>query len=211
MFAPKSSLRPRSTLSTRLRSSSQASLIGSLRQRGKSQEVALAVEEVIGPTRLRGGYELPVERPIPSRPPRAPRNGQRLADPEARAQALERRNAAHYRLIRAVADRADAAAVACTCTQFADVLGDGCIFEMKSVEHDRIEQVRAAIGQLYHYRFIHRHLPGYRRPQLYAVFDQSIAEDLADYLAEIGIGTIWYDGHTFRAGCETDSIPVWPR
>jgi hypothetical protein len=130
-------------------------------------------------------------------------------DLEARRQALERRNVAHFRLVRMVADRALAFKLDCCCTEYADVLVPGCIFEMKSISGDEVDQVRAAIGQLYHYRFLHRTWVGYEHSRLYAVFDAPIEGGLADYLAEIAIGVIWARGEGFEASARVRGELPW--
>ena len=59
---------------------------------------------------------------------------------------MERRNRAHHTVLRALADRAEAAKEKCVCTQYADALCDEFIFEVKSIEdHDEVAQVRAAV------------------------------------------------------------------
>jgi hypothetical protein len=130
-------------------------------------------------------------------------------DLEARRVALERRNKAHHALVRALTDRAIKAGLDCCCSEYADVLIPGNIFEMKSVSNDEVDQVRAAIGQLYHYRFLHRSWSGYEHSRLYAVFDAPIDGDLVNYLDEIAIGVIWTRGENFEASPRVRSELAW--
>ncbi len=109
---------------------------------------------------------VPAESDIPDLPPRAPRAGEYASDPDARRQAWERRNAAHHELVLAVKRLALAADIQVSRTRYADALVRtptfGAIFEMKTVRRDGadiIKQMRAAIAQLYHYRFMHRMAP----------------------------------------------------
>jgi hypothetical protein len=114
------------------------------------------------------------------------------SDPEVRRQTADRRVKAHFELVKAFEARAKAAGLECKCDQYADVLCEGNIFEMKTLANDEIAQVRAAVGQLYHYTFIHRNLRGYASPNLYAAFDRDIDDDLMHFLvwtARIGVIT----------------------
>lgn len=156
-----------------------------------------ALDEERAALSQRGGFEPPQARSIPISPP-TPSSGVASApkDPEARRVAIERRNRAHHTVLRALADRAEAAKQKCVCTQYADALCDEGIFEVKSIEdHDEVAQVRAAIGQLYHYLFIHRDLPG-KYAELFEVFDRPISPSLQAFLsrrARIGV-IIFADG-----------------
>lgn len=152
------------------------------------------------------GQTAPKEGEIPEAPPQAPRAGQYRADPAARRQALERRNDAHHALVLEVRRRAEAARLQCTQTRYADALVRapefGALFEMKTVaadSHDLVRQVRHAIGQLYHYRFIHRKSNGFEHGvRLFAVFDAPIPEELVDFLRDINIGTLCCIGSKFH-------------
>jgi hypothetical protein len=130
-------------------------------------------------------------------------------DLEEQRVARERRNVAHHQLVRALADAAGAAGLDFCCTEYADLMDPGVIFEMKSISNDEMDQVRAAIGQLYYYRFIHRSWPGYEHPKLYAVFDKAIQPELAAYLNEIGIGTIWRELGAFNAAQNVRRDLAW--
>jgi hypothetical protein len=148
-------------------------------------------EKMGGAEVSRGGAEPIALRPISEEAPKTSREPTAPLDAEARRQALERRSRAHHRIVRAVADRAAAAGRSCTCSQYADILCDGAIFEIKSIDGDETAQVRAAVGQLYHYLFIHRNLPGFENARLYAVFDGPLDIDLREFLrARAGIGVI---------------------
>jgi hypothetical protein len=158
----------------------------------------------------RGGFETPVEREIARTPPSPSRETSKTPDPEARRVQMERRNKAHYKLIRAFADKAEGAGLRCTCTQFADALCQSSIFEMKSIENDEVSQVRAAIGQLYHYLFMHRNRSGFERAALYAVFDKVISPELDTFLREVArVGVIVFDGVRFSSDEATVERLSW--
>ncbi|MGC2634196.1 MAG: hypothetical protein WA215_08290 [Candidatus Cybelea sp.] len=124
---------------------------------------------------------------------------------------MERRNRAHHTVLRALADRAEAAKEKCVCTQYADALCDECIFEVKSIEdHDEVAQVRAAVGQLYHYLFIHRDLPGFRDAELFAVFDRPISPGLQVFLSDRAlIGVIIFADGRFHSDERTTVRLPW--
>jgi hypothetical protein len=158
----------------------------------------LVADDLVGPSMERGGTEEPRQRLISELPPKKTTNGFVSADPEARRQELERRNNAHHVLVLSLKRRAEAAQMQCDCTQYADALADGCIFEMKSLEDDEIAQVRAAVGQLYHYLFLHRAVQGYGDAHLCAVFDKPIDAELCTFInTRTRIGVIWLKGSGF--------------
>jgi hypothetical protein len=177
----------------------------------RAYETPLINSEVVrGPIASRGGSDPLKLRNIPSTPPQRSQNPDAPIDPEARRQAMERRTVAHYRLVRAFADRAAAHRIHCVCSQYADVLCEGAIFEMKTLDDDEIAQVRAAIGQLYHYLFIHRDLPEFRDAKLYAVFDKPIGTELEAFLkAQARISVIIFDGKIFRSDDATRRRFPW--
>jgi hypothetical protein len=173
---------------------------------------AAALDEERAALGQRGGFEPPQTRSIPMSPPMpSTRVGPALKDPEARRVAMERRNRAHHTVLRALADRAEAAKAKCVCTQYADALCDESIFEVKSVEdHDEVAQVRAAIGQLYHYLFIHRDLPGFRYAELFAVFDRPISPSLQTFLSDRArIGVIIFADGRFHSDDRTMERLPW--
>lgn len=161
--------------------------------------------------------ELPTESAIPDEAPKAPTTGEYASDPEARRQAHERSNTLHHALVLAMKRRALDAGLRVTRTRYADALvrtpAFGAIFEMKTVREDRrnlIRQVRAAIAQLYHYRFLHRKTRGFEHgTHLYAVFNATIPTELVSFLREIGIGTIWLTNAKFEADPLTDQELPW--
>lgn len=118
----------------------------------------------------RGGFEPLHLREIAETPPQASGAAPVTTDPEVRRQALERRSNAHHALLLAFKSRANSAGLSCKCDRYADALCDGNIFEMKSLDADVVAQVRAAIGQLYHYAFLHRALAGYSSPRAIRCF-----------------------------------------
>ena len=133
-------------------------LLGELRQAEHAQVIA---EEVRGPAYERGGGEPPRRRPIGDKPPRPSNRELAKSDPEVRRQAIEKRQTAHHDLVLAFREACRRNSVAVDCTQYADALASGWIFEMKTIRGDAIPQMRSAIGQLYHYLFLHRDFPGY--------------------------------------------------
>lgn len=162
------------------------------------------------PDRERGGNEKPARRAIADKPPKAAEGPPKETDPEARRQALERRNTAHHALVKAFEKRANQAGFECSCSQYADALCDGNIFEMKTLRDDQVAQVRSAVGQLYHYMFIHREMRGYENPRLFAVFDRAIAPSLADFLVDRArIGVVWFDGERFHGDQRTERTLAW--
>jgi hypothetical protein len=127
---------------------------------------------------------------------------------------LERRNASHHALVVALKKQALSAGLRCTRTKYADTLVRqpqfGSIFEMKSARDDIVRQVRRAIAQLYHYRFLHRRINGFEHGvHLYGVYNSTIPMDLVTFLREIGIGTIWLVDGTFNADNATRTEPPW--
>jgi hypothetical protein len=138
--------------------------------------------------------EPPDESSIPDQAPKAPTAGEYASDPEARRQALERRNISHHALVLAVKSHAASAGLRVSRTRYADALvrtpAFGAIFEMKSIRDDKgdlTRQVRAAIAQLYHYRFLHRKTKGFEHGvHLYAVFNAAVPAELVGFLREIG-------------------------
>lgn len=160
----------------------------------------------------------PGETSIRVEPPRPPQAGDHLYDPEARRQATARRVAGHHTLLVALTAKARHSGLAATQTRYADALirseGFGAIFEIKTVKRgsrtDLIHQLRAAIAQLYHYRFIHRTLHGFEHNvKLYAVFDVPVPEDLSSFLSEINISAIWFTNDTFHGDAAARSQLPW--
>jgi hypothetical protein len=74
-----------------------------------------------------------------------------------------------------------------------DLLLDRDVFvEIKSIANDELRQVRAALAQLYHYRFVYRR--EYPQPKLLAVFEAKPVhqgEDLTIFLSSCGIASAW--------------------
>lgn len=143
----------------------------------------------------RGGFETPIIREIPDTAPTPSTKKPTSTDAEARRQEIERRIASHHSLLIQFKKRATAAGFSCVCDQYADALCDGNIFEIKTIETDAVAQVRAAVGQLYHYKFIHRNLDGFEHARLFAVFDADISPSLKIFLRdEARIGAIFFIG-----------------
>lgn len=95
------------------------------------------------------------------------------------------------------------------CTQYADALAAGWIFEMKTIQDDTIAQVRCALGQLYHYLFLHRNFIGYDRAGLCIALDSEIDQELVFFLvAKANISVIWSTNGGFAgAGPVLHALP----
>ena len=87
--------------------------------------------------------------------------------------------------------------------------GFGAIFEMKSVEDDLIRQIRGAIAQLYHYRFLHRKTAGFEHDvRLYGMFGVVVPQEMVSFLREINIGSIWcIDGEIHGDPASREELP----
>ena len=110
---------------------------------------------------------------------------------------LERRSAKHEELLRTVAARAQGHLLERSLS--IDLVVDrNIIVEIKSLEEDPVAQTRAALAQLYHYRFAYREeLP---QSRLLAVFGGRPADgrtDLVDFLESCGIGVARPHGSKF--------------
>jgi hypothetical protein len=166
--------------------------------------------ELAGTNIERGGTEQPIRRAIAEAPPRSVFDAASYADPEVRRQALDRRNKAHHALVVALLQKARTAQLECECTQYADALADGCIFEMKSLEQDDTAQIRAALGQLYHYLFLHRGEAGYEDADLCVVFDRPIDAELCSFLnTKAHLGVVWRVGDRFDGTADMRKRYSW--
>lgn len=161
---------------------------------------------------------VPKETTIPQEAPQAPKAGDYPHDPEARRKANARRVASHHELVLALTGKATDAGLDVTQTRYADALirtkSFGAIFEMKTIRRngrsDLIRQVRGAIAQLYHYRFIHRKSSGFERNvKLYAVFNAPVPQDLVSFLREINICVVWYTDGRFQGDPATLEELPW--
>ena len=166
-------------------------------------------EEVRGPAYERGGGEPPVRRAIGDRPPRPSTRELARTDPEARRQAIERRQLAHHNLVLAFREACRRGKINVDCTQYADALANGWIFEMKTIQNDAVAQVRCALGQLYHYLFLHRDLPGCGEAGLCIVLDREIDQELVFFLvAKANISVIWLTNGRFAGvGRVPEALP----
>lgn len=163
-----------------------------------AERAQITAEEVRGPAYERGGGEIPRRRPIGDTPPRASTLELARSDPEARRQTIERRQRAHHALVVAFRDACRQSNVDIDCTQYADALAAGWIFEMKTIQNDAVAQVRCALGQLYHYLFLHRNFPGYDEAGLCIVLDGKIDQQLVFFLvAKANISVIWRTNGSF--------------
>jgi len=181
-----------------------------------AERVQVAAEEVRGPVFERGGAEAPVRRRIGDNPPRPSTRELAKSDPEARRVAIERRQTDHHNLVLTFRDACLRGKTDVDCTQYADALAAGWIFEMKTIQGDAVAQVRCALGQLYHYLFLHRNFPGYGEAGLCIVLDREIDQDLVFFLvAKTKISVMWVSNSGFAgAGPVREALPwlfdKWP-
>jgi hypothetical protein len=124
-------------------------------------------------------------------------------------QRLELRSASHEQLLERVAARAVGRAV--ESSALLDLVVDRRVMiEIKSVMGDAVMQARAALAQLYHYRFVYREmLP---EALLLAVFGSRPVDgttDLAAFLESFGIGAAWAEGSGFGGTPRARAVAPW--
>lgn len=103
---------------------------------------------------------------------------------------LDRRNKSHAEIIRLVHQRAQRAGLRTEFSTLVDLFVDGrLMIEVKSINGDHSRQVRAALAQLYHYRFLYR--DKYKETELMAVFGAALSDELRDFLADCNIACCW--------------------
>jgi len=124
-------------------------------------------------------------------------------------QRLELRSASHEELLERVVARAVGRVV--ERSVLLDLVVDRrLIIEIKSVMGDAVAQVRAALAQLYHYRFVYREtLP---EAQLLAVFGSRPVDgttDLAAFLESCRIGVAWAEGAAFAGTPRALATAPW--
>ncbi|MBV8581171.1 MAG: DUF3578 domain-containing protein [Candidatus Eremiobacteraeota bacterium] len=131
-------------------------------------------------------------------------------DLEAWRQALERRTRSHRLLLDRVAAAAEAAFLPYRQTTHIDLLVDRrFIVEAKSLRGDDTAQSRAALAQLYYYKFIYRER--YFNPELLAVFDAEPAGNLAIFLLKCGIHVLWATESGFTGPEQSRNAIRWLR
>lgn len=117
----------------------------------------------------------------------------------AMAQKQERRNEMHESLADQVADLANNARLPTARSDYIDLLVDSKIMiEVKTIQDDTIRQSRAALAQLYHYRFEYRET--LIQPTLAAIFNARpthTGKDLSDFLESCGIAVAWKSNDGF--------------
>jgi hypothetical protein len=132
-------------------------------------------------------------------------------DTEAWRQALERRKQSHKFVLDRIAEAAREADLCFAETSHIDLVVNGhLIIEVKSLLADDVTQVRAAIGQLYYYKFVYRQR--YPNAALMAAFSRKPRShqsdtDLLDFLRECGIVPCWWGGSGFES-CDP-AAPRW--
>jgi hypothetical protein len=134
----------------------------------------------------------------------------------AALQKLERRSAEHNSIVKALARVALRQQLATASSDYIDLLIDQrVIVEVKTIDENPTKQVRAALAQLFHYRFAYRNQ--LKSPRLVAVFSRPLDgkfEVLQTFLNECGIGTAWPDasGEFWGDALSQESCPmVFPR
>ena len=111
-------------------------------------------------------------------------------DLEAWRQAQERRQTSHQILLDAIALHARHHKREFSDTKHIDlIVDDKFLIEAKSLRGDDRAQVRAALAQLYDYRFLYRST--FESPILVAIFDAMPSGDLGPFLYECGIHVLW--------------------
>lgn len=131
-------------------------------------------------------------------------------DLEAWRQALERRTRSHRVLLDKIATAADNAQLSYKQTSHIDLLvSRRFIVEAKSLRGDDVAQCRAALAQLYHYKFLYR--ARYSDPILVAVFDNRPTGDLVTFLTSCGIQVLWTDGTRFTGTRSSLEAVDWLR
>ena len=122
-------------------------------------------------------------------------------DKLAQLVANDRRKGAHEMLVRQLKKVATANNFCAFRTKYIDIVTywpdakhAAVIIEVKSLEGDDADQARAALGQLFLYRFLHEQ--NYGKAGLIAAFTARPSykgKDLVDFFAESGVGVIWRD------------------
>lgn len=146
-------------------------------------------------------YEIGKTPKLPSKTPSD-------VDVVAWQQALERRRTSHQRLLDSVAESAQTAGLHYRETAHIDlVVSRKFIVEAKSINGDAVDQARAALAQLYHYRFTYR--LRYLSPELVAVFDKTIPDDLAQFLRDCNVRVFNKSGDSFDSSDADHKVVPW--
>jgi hypothetical protein len=133
------------------------------------------------------------------------------SDPFTMLKNHERRTQAHQDLLNDVWAKRPNALVAEE-SDLIDLLIDSHVFiEIKSISRDELRQVRAALAQLYHYRFVYRRK--HPNPDLLAIFGERPVhqgEDLTEFLTSCGIASAWQtDLRSFDGTAEAKRLVPW--
>jgi transposase-like protein/DNA-binding Lrp family transcriptional regulator len=115
------------------------------------------------------------------------------ADPIARLKALDRRRQGHAMLCDLIAATVQEGGLRCEDSDYIDLLvARKILIEVKTLEDDDVDQVRAALGQLLYYRFAYRsHI---NDPILIAAFSHRPylpIGDAIEFLGESGVHAVW--------------------
>jgi hypothetical protein len=133
----------------------------------------------------------PIRTYVP-RPVEAWQTDGKHSDPFTMLKNHERRTQAHQDLLNEVWAKRPNGVVAEE-SDLIDLLIESHVFiEVKSISRDELRQARAALAQLYHYRFVYRQ--EYPDPALLAVFGEKPVhngEDLTSFLTSCGIASTW--------------------
>jgi hypothetical protein len=121
----------------------------------------------------------------------------------------EQRSRAHEKLLANVVEAAKGHTT--KSSLLVDLLvNERILIEIKSLEDDALIQVRAALAQLYHYRFVYRH--DLRSPDMLAVFGKPPivrGDDLSLFLDECDIGVAWATDRGFDGTPRARAIAPW--
>jgi hypothetical protein len=123
------------------------------------------------------------------------------ADYKAMLKKLERRSRAHNKIVYSLADKYRNEGRKVQFSNYVDLLLDkNVVIEVKTISAKPVNQVRAALAQLYHYRFAYRQaLPN---AKLVAVFSRNLDDSnsgLREFLNDCGVGTAWFNGVDLHA------------
>jgi hypothetical protein len=104
---------------------------------------------------------------------------------------IERRSAKHEDLLRRVAATAEGYTLECS-LQVDLVVDRELIIEVKSLEDDVVAQARAALAQLYHYRFVYRDvLPAAKLLVIFGRRPVDASTDFVNFLESCAIAVAW--------------------
>ncbi len=118
---------------------------------------------------------------------------------------IERRSTEHETLVRRVASKAAGHKV--EASQLLDLIVDR---HVKSLGDDPVNQVRAALAQLYHYRFVYRdQIPSAKLLAVFGFRPSHHGTDLVSFLDGCDIGVAWIHGQAFEGTLAARQSAPW--